>query len=119
MKKRAVVLKRHRGAPPKRRRTPNDNHDDHAEADIYDDFDPGTAFENLRHDLGTVETLAKAADEALEVLPFTRDPERRREIDRLYALVETTAKTATTALDAADRDLARLTVHVARRRERR
>jgi hypothetical protein len=48
------------------------------EVEIDDDFDSRIAFENLRHNLGPVEALAKAANEALEGLPFTNDPERRR-----------------------------------------
>lgn len=71
-------------------------------------FESRTAFDNVVHDLRDVEALAVAADSALEALPFFNTERQRRAVGRLYALVTTTAATATAALDQAVETQARL-----------
>jgi hypothetical protein len=70
--------------------------------------DPATAFEELRHDLSEVEAMAAAAVAALSELPYAHAPNHRRKIGRLGALVEATARAATSALDTADAALEKL-----------
>ncbi len=64
-------------------------------------FDAVTAFENVRGDLGDVEALAQAAFEHLDALPGGPH-EKRREIGRLFAFVDFTARAAREALDRAE-----------------
>lgn len=59
--------------------------------------------ERLRFELVKIEALARAADDALTGLPFTRNAKRRAGVQRLAALVETTADAAGRALGKATR----------------
>lgn len=67
-----------------------------------DDRAPGTALDDIRADLAEVEALAHAAKNMLQFLPYAQNPKTRRNLDRLYVLLETTSNVATKALDRAE-----------------
>lgn len=68
-----------------------------------DDFDPALAASSLLEDTLRVEAVAAMAQANLEHLPWVKDPDRARGLDRLSALVGLTVELAgTTLLHAQD-----------------
>lgn len=75
-----------------------------------DDVDPGYEMGHVMHAVERVEAVAHAAVDALENMPPSAnlDPERRRAVGRIWALVEAAADAAAAALDRTERAHRRL-----------
>ncbi len=73
------------------------------ELDPFDgDVSIGTALENLRHRVGTIETFARAASDAMDAVPYIADGKTRRRVERVGVLVRATTDAAIEALEFAD-----------------
>ncbi len=81
-----------------------------------DNFNPGTALEQLYTELVDVEALAHAAGEAVTLLPSATSPEQRRHLARIYTLVTRTASEASAALALGESLVGALSSHTAARR---
>ena len=79
--------------------------------------DPNSAVERLWYQIARVEAIARAARDSLESLPPLRrsDSEDQRAAEWLHVLVTVTAEFAEEALAEAEKQLALLGEHTARR----
>jgi hypothetical protein len=80
-----------------------------------DNFDPGDALELLYGELVEVEALARAAGEAVTLLPSTASAKLRRIFARLHVLVTRTENEASTALTLSENLVSALSAHTAGR----
>ncbi len=81
--------------------------------ELTGDFNAETEY--LYNGVVRIEALACLADEALCAVPTLVDADRRRDMNRLYTLVETTAAVSLSVLKKAENDRRRLNQHMAGR----
>jgi hypothetical protein len=78
-----------------------------------DNFDPGDGLEQLHTELVEVEALARAAGEAVTLLPSASSAKVRRIFARLHVLVTRTAHEAGAALTLSEKLVSSLSVYMA------
>jgi hypothetical protein len=83
-----------------------------------DNFSPADALESLHTEIVDLEAFAHAAGEAVTRLPRPSDPEQRRDLTRIYALVSKVANDAATAAAHGDELIAALSAHMHSQRGR-
>jgi hypothetical protein len=83
-----------------------------------DNFDPGDGLEQLHTELVEVEALARAAGEAVTLLPSASSAKVRRIFARLHVLVSRTANEAGAALSLSEKLVSSLSAYMATEDER-
>jgi len=78
------------------------------ETDQLDNFNPGSALEDLRDEIVRIEALADAAMRAMEFMPRASTPDERRANGRIYALVSILADEIAAAFEKGDAMVVRL-----------
>ena len=81
-----------------------------------DNFDAGTALENLRAEVIDIEALARAAEAAAEALPMPATDRQRLVFGRIQALATKTSEQASASLRFANAQVAALTAQLEARR---
>jgi hypothetical protein len=82
-----------------------------------DNFDAGTALENLRAEVVDIEALARAAEAAAESLPAPATDHQRVVFGRILSLTTKTSEQAKASLRFANAQVAALTAQTEARRK--
>jgi hypothetical protein len=82
-----------------------------------DNFDPGTALENLRAEVVDIEALARAAEAAAEALPMPANDRQRVVFGRILSLATKTSEQASASLRFANAQVAALVAQAEARRK--
>jgi hypothetical protein len=82
-----------------------------------DNFDAGTALENLRAEVVDIEALARAAEAASEALPAPATDHQRVVYGRIQSLATKTSEQASASLRFANAQVAALTAQMGARRK--
>ena len=82
-----------------------------------DNFDPGTALENLRAEVIDIEALARAAEAAAEALPMPTTDRQRVVYGRILSLATKTSEQARASLRFANAQVTALTAQMEARRK--
>ena len=82
-----------------------------------DNFDPGTALENLRAEVIDIEALARAAEAAAEVLPMPANDRQRVLFGRILSLATKASEQASASLRFANAQVSALVAQTEARRK--
>ena len=82
-----------------------------------DNFDPGTALENLRAEVVDIEALARAAEAAAEALPAPATDRQRVVYGRILSLATKTSEQASASLRFANAQVSALVAQTEARRK--
>ena len=82
-----------------------------------DNFDPGTALENLRSEVIDIEALARAAEAAAEALPAPTTDHQRVVFGRILSLATKTSEQASASLRFANAQVTALEEQMEMRRK--